>query len=71
MAVILGYGDGDVGADQDFFLAQGGTDGGFEIRGVEAVGLEALFEHGEGKITVRADTDGTAQLGGVIDGDGD
>ena len=71
MAMVLGYGDGDHGIDEDLFLAQGGTDGGFEIGGEEAVGEEALLEHGEGEVAIGADADGAAQLRGIVDGDGD
>ena len=60
VAVVLGDGDGDDRADQDLFLAKGGTDGGFQIRGIEAVRHQALFEHGKRKIAIGADADGAA-----------
>ncbi len=60
MAVILGDGDGNDGTHQDLFLAEGRANGGFQVRGVESVGQDALLEHGEDKVTIGADTDGTA-----------
>src|ERR1035438_4413237 len=40
-------------------------------RMVEALGEEALLEHGEGKVAIGAYTDGAAELGGIVDIDGD
>ena len=59
-AVVLGDGDGDDGTHQDLLLAEGRGDGGLQFRGVEAIGLEPLLEHGERKVAIGADADGAA-----------
>ena len=70
-AIVLDDGDGDVGVDQDLLGLEGGGDGGFELGGEEAFGVDELLEHGEADGAIGVDTDGAGELGGVVDGDGD
>jgi hypothetical protein len=55
--VELGYGDGDVGVDEDLFEAE--RDGGFELVGGESGGLE-LADDGEVDVASAVDGDGLA-----------
>ena len=70
-AVVLGDGDGDEGIDQDLLLPEGLGDGGLEFGAGAAFRLDALLQHGEADEAVAADADGAAQLGRVVDRDGD
>ena len=70
-ALVGDDGDGDVGVDQDSLGLEGGGDGGFELGGEEAVGVDELLEHGEADVAVGSDADGAGELRGVVDGDGD